>query len=393
MKDIEKLLKQAAKDVLPDDGVKKDIIYKLGIEENEKEVELGGIRAKLAGHKKVVAACACGLAAVIAVCAFIPLMLKSGNKLVPPSHPGQIQISASEEVYGFSAATAGMIISGAGASAGTMSATAMTAGTMSASTTTAVTKAATTMSAGKSLGALAQGYTNSGRDQIDDEQTIATINGYMNLVESLISGQNFTVAAYENTTGEYLYKYMMTTSYTDVLGVTHDGGTIHYNRTHEETEYDDGETETEYRIEGIMVLDGVEYPIHGESKSESDGGESEEEYELYVEMGKSSYILVEQSLENEDGESEIEYSYTVYENGKRVSRTTFEYEQEGNETELLMTTDEGNGQQIFAFEREGNEIVIRIGGVNGQEAYIVRIIDGQYVYYRGDKEIDREHRH
>lgn len=142
-----------------------------------------------------------------------------------------------------------------------------------------------------------------------------------------------------------------------------------------------------------MVLDGVEYPIHGESKSESDGGESEEEYELYVKMGKSSYILVEQSLESEYGESEIEYSYTVYENGKRVSRTTFEYEQEGNETELLMTTDEGNGQQVFAFEREGNEIVIRTGGVNGQEAYIVRIIDGQYVYYRGDKEIDREHRH
>ena len=229
-----------------------------------------------------------------------------------------------------------------------------------------------------------------GRESIDDEATIATINGYMELVESLISGENFSVKGGENTDAGYDYDYVMQVTYSDFLGEERDSGRIYYNRTHENTEHDDDETETTYTLEGVMVLDGGEYPLYGTHKSESEEDESENEYEMRVYLGENSYILVEQTMESEEGESEIEYCYTLIENGRKVSRTTFEYETEHDETELVMTVEESGKQpETFAFEREDGDIVIRLGGASGEVTYIVRIENGQYVYYRGDRETGR----
>ena len=148
--------------------------------------------------------------------------------------------------------------------------------------------------------------------------------------------------------------------------------------------------ETTYTLEGVMVLGGEEYPLYGTHKSESEEDESENEYEMRVYLGENSYILVEQTVESEEGESEIEYCYTLIENGRKVSRTTFEYETEHDETELVMTVEESGKQpETFAFEREDGEIAIRLGGASGEVTYIVRIENGQYVYYRGDRETGR----
>ena len=60
---IKKLLKSGAKDVLPDEKIKEDIKQRVGIEGDEREAELGGIKAKIKNNKKLVAAAACVLAA------------------------------------------------------------------------------------------------------------------------------------------------------------------------------------------------------------------------------------------------------------------------------------------------------------------------------------------
>ena len=365
---IKKQLKDGAKQVLPDEKVKEDIKYRLGIgEERTDEVELGGVKAKLARKKPIVIAAAFILAAAIVVCAFIPLMRGStdtpiGPDPVPPPIDDVFgELSSTEEVYGFSAATAGIVITGMD-------------GAQNSPLASPAKKAA-------------RSY---GRESIDDEATIATINGYMELVESLISGENFSVKGGENTDAGYDYDYVMQVTYSDFLGEERDSGRIYYNRAHEDTEYDDDEVETTYTLEGVMVLGGEEYPLYGTHKSESEADESENEYEMRVYLGENSYILVEQTVESEEGESEIEYRYTLIENGRRVSRTTFEYETEHDETELMMTVEEsGKEPETFAFEREDGEIAIRLGGASGEVTYIVRIENGQYVYYRGDRETGR----
>ena len=375
---IKKQLKDGAKQVLPDERIKDDIKYRLGIEsENTKEVELGGIRAKLAARKLPITICACVLAAAIIVCAFIPLMRSAttpGPDVPGPGPDDGIfgELSSAEEVYGFSAATAGMFITGAEGAAANI----------------AYMPSSTVRSAAKTARGNNDDYAGS---RIDDEQTIATINGYMELVESLISGENFSVTGGQNTDERYAqYGYVMRVTYTDFLGEQHDSGTIYYDRTDEHAEYDDGESEITYMLEGVMVLGGEEYPLRGTHQSESEDGESENEYEMRVYTGENSYILVEQSVESERGESEIEYCYTVIENGRRISRTTFEYENEEGETELLMTVEESGKQpEMFAFESEDGEIVVRLGGASGSVVYNVKIIDGQYVYFRGGHETGR----
>lgn len=372
---IKKLLKSGAKDVLPDEKIKEDIKLRVGIEGDEREAELGGIKAKIKNNKKLVAAAACVLAAAIIVCAFIPLM-PGGNSSTNPNNPGNIgfgELSSAEEVYGFSAATAGMVISGMEDA--------------SAAAANAVTRAKTAVATGKSE--KSANKTDGG--QIDDEQTIATLNGYMELVEGLISGNNFTVEGGKNPQEKYSqYEYVMSVSYTDMLGQQRDSGTIYYNRTHESTERDDDESETTYSLEGVMVLGGEEYRLSGTHVSESEEGDSENEYEMFVYLD-DGYILVEQSVESEEGENEIEYSYTLFSKGVQVSRTTFEYEQEnGDETELIMTVKESGKQpEIFAFENEDGEITIRLGGAAGNVVYNVKIIGGQYVYFRGGRETGR----
>ena len=372
---IKKLLKSGAKDVLPDEKIKEDIKLRVGIEGDEREAELGGIKAKIKNSKKLVAAAACVLAAAIIVCAFIPLM-PGGNSSTNPNNPGNIgfgELSSAEEVYGFSAATAGMVISGMDDAV--------------AAAANAVTRAKTAVATGKSE--KSANKTDGG--QIDDEQTIATLNGYMELVEGLISGNNFTVEGGKNPQEKYSqYEYVMSVSYTDMLRQQRDSGTIYYNRTHESTERDDDESETTYSLEGVMVLGGEEYRLSGTHVTESEEGDSENEYEMFVYLD-DGYILVEQSVESEEGENEIEYSYTLFSGGKQISRTTFEYEQEnGGETELIMTVKESGKQpEIFAFENEDGEITIRLGGAAGDVVYNVKIIGGQYVYFRGGRETGR----
>ena len=116
------------------------------------------------------------------------------------------------------------------------------------------------------------------------------------------------------------------------------GYTMYYNEVlipdHDDDDDDDwDEIEEEYYIEGIMIVDGAEYPIRGERSSESEPGESEEETEFIVTLSSTRRMVVEQSVETEDGEHEREYNYVIYEGRNVIERSTFEYEVEYGETE------------------------------------------------------------
>ena len=95
----------------------------------------------------------------------------------------------------------------------------------------------------------------------------------------------------------------------------------------------------------------------------------------------------------EEGESEGEYHYTLYEAGTygrtEIASTHFVYEQEDedNELELRLTIKEsGKQDEVFIFEREDDEIYIRLSGSENAVYRAVRE-DGRFVYYRGETQI------
>lgn len=204
----------------------------------------------------------------------------------------------------------------------------------------------------------------------------AELDRYMALVESLLSDGGFDFSSQTSDREGYAEKTVI--SYKDMSGDAHDY-VMYFNQTltKSETDESDGETEENYSIKGVMVIDGADYEIRGERKNESEEGESETETEFVVILGENRYIRVEQSVETEDGESEQEYCYSVYENGKLVERSEFSYETEENETELKMTSLKDGKTQVLYFEREiekGEEVIeIHVGDGKHGKGYIVHI--------------------
>lgn len=211
-------------------------------------------------------------------------------------------------------------------------------------------------------------------EQPSDSPETAELDRYMALVESLLSDGGFDFSSQTSDREEYAEKTVI--SYKDMSGDAHDY-VMYFNQTltKSETDESDGETEENYSIKGVMVIDGADYEIRGERKNESEEGESETEF--VVILGENRYICVEQSVETEDGESEQEYCYSVYENGKLVERSEFSYETEENETELKMTSFKDGKTQVLYFEREiekGEEVIeIHVGDGKHGKGYIVHI--------------------
>ena len=289
------------------------------------------------------------------------------------------ELDTPEEIYGFSAASAGMLISAMNGDA---------AATAAAESTDIPADPGT----GETPADPGTG-TEIPSEPVVDSVT-AELDGYMALVESLLSDGGFNVTTEASDREGYQVKSVVT--YRDMHGNAI-GYTMYYNEVlipddDDDDDDDRDEIEEEYYIEGIMIVDGAEYPIRGERSSESEPGESEEETEFIVTLSSTRRMVVEQSVETEDGEHEREYNYVIYEGRKVIERSTFEYEVEYGETEIEMTHYKDGVNTVFFFDKEmrhGKEVIrIRVGSTASPTAsYIVNLVENadgttSYTYER-----------
>ena len=288
------------------------------------------------------------------------------------------ELDTPEEIYGFSAASAGMLIS------------AMDTG--AASTAAESTDIPADPGTGETPADPGTG-TEVPSEPVVDSVT-AELDGYMALVESLLSDGGFNVTTEASDREGYQVKSVVT--YRDMHGNAI-GYTMYYNEVlipddDDDDDDDRDEIEEEYYIEGIMIVDGAEYPVRGERSSESEPGESEDETEFIVTLSSTRRMVVEQSVETEDGEHEREYNYVIYEGRKVIERSTFEYEVEYGETEIEMTHYKDGVNTVFFFDKEmrhGKEVIrIRVGSTASPTAsYIVNLVENadgttSYTYER-----------
>ena len=288
------------------------------------------------------------------------------------------ELDTPEEIYGFSAASAGMLIS------------AMDTG--AASTAAESTDIPADPGTGETPADPGTG-TEIPSEPVVDSVT-AELDGYMALVESLLSDGGFNVTTEASDREGYQVKSVVT--YRDMHGNAI-GYTMYYNEVlipddDDDDDDDRDEIEEEYYIEGIMIVDGAEYPVRGERSSESEPGESEDETEFIVTLSSTRRMVVEQSVETEDGEHEREYNYVIYEGRNVIERSTFEYEVEYGETEIEMTHYKDGVNTVFFFDKEmrhGKEVIrIRVGSTASPTAsYIVNLVENadgttSYTYER-----------
>lgn len=296
----------------------------------------------------------------------------------PGGNGGFGELDTPEEIYGFSAASAGMLIS------------AMDTG--AASTAAESTDIPADPGTGETPADPGTGTEIPSEPVVDN--VTAELDGYMALVESLLSDGGFNVTTEASDREGYQVKSVVT--YRDMHGNAI-GYTMYYNEVlipddDDDDDDDRDEIEEEYYIEGIMIVDGAEYPVRGERSSESEPGESEDETEFIVTLSSTRRMVVEQSVETEDGEHEREYNYVIYEGRKVIERSTFEYEVEHDETEIEMTHYKDGVNTVFFFDKEmrhGKEVIrIRVGSTASPTAsYIVNLVENadgttSYTYER-----------
>ena len=263
-------------------------------------------------------------------------------------------LTTTESVYGFSAASAGMLISS------------MNGAQPACEVATAADD-------------------DDDDDEVDNEPAngaeevvidTAQLDQYMALVESLLSDGNFNVLS--QTSDRDGFEEKMVVSYKDLSGNTL-SYVMYYNQvlTDSETDDEDGEVEEEFSIDGVMVIDEKDYVVHGERKIETEQGESENKTEFVVTLDNNRTLRVKQSLEVEDDETEQKFSYSLYDGETLVESSTFSYESEQGETELKMSTLKDGKTQVVYFEKElkGDKEVIEIHVGKGKtgKGYIVNV--------------------
>ena len=229
-------------------------------------------------------------------------------------------------------------------------------------------------------------------------------NEYFTALDSFLGDDVVSTTTAANTDGNYPYDIKMTINGRDFNGNAVEY-VMYYTETLINTETDKDETESEYRLTGVMVIDGGDYFLEGERSEETERDETETELKIraYADLNdKSSYVQMKQEFSEEEGETETEYVYSIYSNGKLIEKTSVEFETENKknktETEYELEFISGTAKGKYKVEREikngvttmkvkykidGNtgEFRIReITGANGEKQY-------EYTFSDGSKQI------
>ena len=392
-KDIEKKLKIEAEQFIPDplDKIKMaaraENLLPYDSELNS-EVYSQGNTAVMAKSKRKAVWPFTAFASII-VCFILILSFTLNFGRNKPFNPNRINLSA-EDVYGMGAVSSVRLLG-----------------------SNMPLAAIKSFSAINSISYTTSNYAAIDKSEDDAKRQAKRFNEYFTALDSFLGDDIISTTTEVNTDDNYEYQTKMT-----IKGKDFDGETVTYTMYYTETlvkadsaddEDDedaddvDEETENEYHLVGVMVIDGTDYYLEGERSEETKKDESETELKIRAyadKTDKTSYIQMEQEYSVEDGETETEYVYSIYANGKLIEQTAVEFETENKnnklETEYELEFRSGTSKGKYVVEREvkDNKVSIKVKyNIDGKTGvfHIREITDEngnkQYEYTFSDNEI------
>lgn len=191
----------------------------------------------------------------------------------------------------------------------------------------------------------------------------------LQVVENMMS--QGVVKSEEITSDRPEYETMYTLTASNLDG-TKDVYTFYYNERLIEEEFDDGELEQEFRLEGLVVLDGMEYQMFGQKETEND----EMEMSFKVLKDERNYVEIEQEMEND----EQEFAYTLYENGRKTYETELKYEIDArkNKIEFEFSEKSDKDRKTYSYEyvtRKGKQyIYVKIKENGTTTAAVIEVV-------------------
>jgi hypothetical protein len=192
----------------------------------------------------------------------------------------------------------------------------------------------------------------------------------LEIAKNTLDGEVVKSEIKESDKPEYEYFYTLTT--TDILGDEKVYSFYYNSVVREEKEYDDGivEIEREERLNGIIILDGIEYKMNGNKSTEDD----EEEVTFKIMIDESNYVVIEQEMES----NEKEFEYKTYKNGRKVYESSVSYEAKFNGKVELEFELEENGNQLeykYEFFKENgiSYVLVKIENNNTYNRILIQI--------------------
>lgn len=215
-------------------------------------------------------------------------------------------------------------------------------------------------SAASLVGNLGVSQTNGGTSYLSDvtindqSKYIDIINDYISLATNMLdTNGGFTITEKVSDNGDFEYK--MEIQCNGVFGESSEY-TMYYNKTISSVEQEDGETEIEFNIDGMIVTENGTFTVKGTHEVEG----NENEMKILVKVNESNYIEVKQ--ENEEGE--ISYSYAVFINNQKIEETSFSHEYEDGEYEVeIEIMKNGQTQEFKLSQKEENGVTYIDGKV------------------------------
>ncbi len=364
-RDVERELKNEAERFTPDPLDKIKIAAR---EEKllpyDAEVYGQGNAAVIGKNKRKIIWLLTAFASVI-VCLILILSFTLNSGRDKPSNPIRLNLST-EEVYGMGAVSSVRLLG--------------------SSTSASAIKSFSAVNAATKTHTCGVAFASDNADTSENEvkEQAERFNEYFTALDSFLGDDVVSTVTEKNNDDRYPYDTKMT-----INGKDFNGETVTYTMYYTETlikadidgEDHDDETESEYRLVGVMVIDGADYYLEGERSEESEEGESETELKIraYADKeDKTSYVQMEQEYSVEDGETETEYVYSVYADGKLLEQTAVEFETENkdgkSETEYELEFRSGTSKGKYTVERE----VVN----NKAEIKVKYVIDGKSGYFR-----------
>ena len=171
------------------------------------------------------------------------------------------------------------------------------------------------------------------------DSNIESIKDCLELFDSVIESGKVNQATAKNNdpTGEFAtYTFVMTIN----LPGMNESFKMYYNEVETETnrkvEDEKEEVEVSTTLEGVMAVGETRFDMTGKREFEQEGNEKESSIEFTTKSRTNSqnYVVIKQSVEEENGETELEYEYQVYNNGTKVLDLETEIEFENDKIEL-----------------------------------------------------------
>lgn len=205
-----------------------------------------------------------------------------------------------------------------------------------------------------------------------DETLISQIKDYLPSVEAALTNQSLMTSSEVVTSDRSEYATKVILTYTDIA-LVNQTMTMYYNETAiPDDDFDDDwddQFEEEYVIDGLIIIDNVEYQMFGKKELDQD----EYEVSFTYQIDENNYIKVEQEIEN----NESEFNYTVIQNRRKVYEYSLEVENNSVELEVK---DRNLGVEKMEFEflnRDNKTYIVAEVRQNGVSSEIVfeKVVD------------------